>query len=83
MSQKYPRITIEYCTQEDTPHKAPTNRQCQWMLRSAYFAQELLSTFSTAIGEIALQPSTGGRFVSLLGNPLELKPGGHIGYGRE
>ena len=33
------------------------------MLRAAYFAQELLSTFSTALGEVALQPSTGGRFV--------------------
>lgn len=27
------------------------------------FAQELLSTFSTALGEVALQPSTGGTFV--------------------
>jgi len=33
------------------------------MLRAAYFAQELLSTFSTALGEVALQPATGGRFV--------------------
>lgn len=28
-----------------------------------YFAQELLSTFNTALGEVALQPSTGGTFV--------------------
>lgn len=27
------------------------------------FAQELLSTFGTAIGEVALQPSTGGVFI--------------------
>jgi predicted Rdx family selenoprotein len=27
------------------------------------FAQELLSTFSTSLGEVALQPSTGGTFV--------------------
>ena len=27
------------------------------------FAQELLSTFSTALGEVALQPATGGVFV--------------------
>ena len=33
------------------------------MLRAAYFGQELLSTFSTALGEVALQPATGGRFV--------------------
>ncbi|KAM7202316.1 Rdx family domain containing protein [Naviculisporaceae sp. PSN 640] len=46
-----PRVTIQFCT------------QCKWMLRAAYFAQELLSTFSTAIGEVALQPSTGGVFV--------------------
>ncbi|KAI1661693.1 Rdx family-domain-containing protein [Daldinia decipiens] len=46
-----PRITIRFCT------------QCKWMLRAAYFAQELLSTFSTSLGEVALQPSTGGTFV--------------------
>ncbi|KAH7170327.1 Rdx family-domain-containing protein [Dactylonectria macrodidyma] len=46
-----PRVTIQFCT------------QCKWMLRAAYFAQELLSTFSTALGEVALQPSTGGTFV--------------------
>lgn len=28
-----------------------------------YFAQELLSTFNTAIGEVCLQPSTGGTFI--------------------
>ena len=31
--------------------------------RNPQFAQELLSTFSTALGEVALQPSTGGTFV--------------------
>ncbi|KAK4225553.1 seleno protein domain protein [Podospora fimiseda] len=46
-----PRITIQFCT------------QCKWMLRAAYFAQELLSTFSTALGEVALQPATGGVFI--------------------
>ncbi|GAQ11268.1 hypothetical protein ALT_8589 [Aspergillus lentulus] len=46
-----PRITIKYCT------------QCKWMLRAAYFAQELLSTFSTSLGEVALVPCTGGTFV--------------------
>jgi predicted Rdx family selenoprotein len=30
---------------------------------TATFAQELLSTFSTSLGEVALQPSTGGTFV--------------------
>lgn len=45
-----PRVEISYCT------------QCKWMLRAAYFGQELLSTFGTQIGEIALIPSTGGLF---------------------
>ncbi|KAK4668706.1 uncharacterized protein QC764_709760 [Podospora pseudoanserina] len=48
---RLPRVTIQFCT------------QCKWMLRAAYFAQELLSTFSTSLGEVALQPSTGGVFV--------------------
>ncbi|KAL8737795.1 MAG: hypothetical protein Q9181_001329 [Wetmoreana brouardii] len=45
-----PRITITFCT------------QCKWMLRAAYYAQELLSTFSTSLGEVALVPATGGIF---------------------
>lgn len=32
------------------------------MLRAGYFGQELLSTFGTSIGEIALIPATGGKF---------------------
>ncbi|KAH7188507.1 Rdx family-domain-containing protein [Fusarium flagelliforme] len=46
-----PRVSIQFCT------------QCKWMLRAAYYAQELLSTFSTGLGEVALQPSTGGTFI--------------------
>ncbi|KAL4942164.1 Rdx family-domain-containing protein [Aspergillus oleicola] len=49
-----PKITIEYCT------------QCKWMLRAAYFAQELLSTFSTDISEVSLIPRTGGIFAVTL-----------------
>jgi selenoprotein W-related protein len=46
-----PTITIEYCP------------KCGWMLRSAYFAQELLSTFSDDIHGVLLQPSeTSGTF---------------------
>ena len=45
-----PRIVITYCT------------QCNWMLRSAWMAQELLSTFGMDLGEVALVPATGGRF---------------------
>ena len=46
--QRAPRIEIEYCT------------QCRWLLRAAWMAQELLTTFSTDIGELALVPGTGG-----------------------
>ncbi|KAH5337905.1 hypothetical protein HBI23_011710 [Parastagonospora nodorum] len=45
-----PRVAITFCT------------QCRWMLRAAYFAQELLSTFGNQIGEVALLPATGGLF---------------------
>jgi len=46
-----PRVTITYC------------RQCNWMLRAAWLAQELLSTFSEDLAEVALVPGTGGVFV--------------------
>lgn len=45
-----PRIVITYCT------------QCQWLLRAAWMAQELLSTFTEDLAEVALAPSTGGNF---------------------
>ena len=53
MTEK-PVIEIEYCS------------QCQWLLRSAWLAQELLSTFSTDLGEVRLKPGTGGIFVITL-----------------
>ncbi|THK41629.1 MULTISPECIES: SelT/SelW/SelH family protein [Methylophaga] len=43
-------ITITYCT------------QCRWMLRAAWMAQELLSTFDGEIAELTLKPGTGGVF---------------------
>jgi selenoprotein W-related protein len=45
-----PRIAITYCT------------QCQWLLRAAWMAQELLQTFGDDLGEAALIPGTGGIF---------------------
>ena len=45
-----PRIVITFCT------------QCHWLLRAAWMAQELLSTFGTDLGEVALSPGTGGVF---------------------
>ena len=50
MSDLRPRIAIHYCT------------QCRWLLRAAWLAQELLSTFGTDLGEVALAPGTGGVF---------------------
>jgi selenoprotein W-related protein len=45
-----PVIAITYCT------------QCNWMLRSAWMAQELLSTFGTDLAAVTLVPGTGGIF---------------------
>ena len=50
-----PEIVITYCT------------QCNWLLRSAWVAQELLQTFGTDLGEVALVPGTGGIFEIRLG----------------
>ncbi|MES1944391.1 SelT/selW/selH selenoprotein [Salinisphaera sp. PC39] len=44
-------MSIEYCT------------QCRWLLRAAWMAQELLTTFDGELGEVALVPGTGGTFV--------------------
>ena len=44
------RVTILYCS------------QCNWLLRSGWYAQELLNTFSDELDEVALQPGTGGVF---------------------
>ena len=50
MADQKPRVTITYC------------RQCNWLLRSAWMAQELLSTFSEELGAVTLVSSTGGIF---------------------
>ena len=44
------RLAIEYCT------------QCRWLLRAAWMAQELLTTFQDDLGEVALVPGAGGVF---------------------
>jgi selenoprotein W-related protein len=48
--ENHPRVEIRYCT------------QCRWILRAGWLAQELLSTFDTTLGEVALVPGTGGIF---------------------
>jgi selenoprotein W-related protein len=44
------RIEIHYC------------RQCRWLLRAAWMAQELMLTFEEDLAEVALRPGTGGIF---------------------
>ena len=53
------RIVITYCS------------QCRWLLRAAWMAQELLSTFADEIGEVALAPAAGGVFrIDYDGEPI-------------
>lgn len=47
---RQPRLEILYC------------RQCRWLLRASWMAQEMLTTFSEELGEVALVPGTGGIF---------------------
>ncbi|CDI02111.1 conserved hypothetical protein [Candidatus Competibacter denitrificans Run_A_D11] len=44
------QVSITYCT------------QYRWLLRAAWLAQELLTTFEEELGEVALRPGTGGVF---------------------
>jgi selenoprotein W-related protein len=45
-------ITIEYCP------------KCNWLLRAAYFAQEILQTFTDNVEQVILKPSsTNGAFI--------------------
>lgn len=43
-------IRIRYCT------------QCRWLLRAAWMAQELLTTFEREVTALTLEPGTGGVF---------------------
>jgi len=45
-----PVLEIEYCA------------KCRWMLRAAWMAQELLTTFEAELGEVSLNPGSGGVF---------------------
>jgi selenoprotein W-related protein len=59
MTERRPRVEIEYCT------------RCRWLLRASYLAQELLTTFETELGEVALVPGSGGIFeVRVDGDPV-------------
>ena len=50
MTGSPPVVSITFCT------------QCKWLLRSSWYAQELLSTFATSLGEVRLVPGEGGVF---------------------
>ena len=43
-------VEIEYCI------------QCRWLLRAAWLAQELLTTFESDLKAVSLLPGTGGMF---------------------
>lgn len=58
MAARTPRLEIVYCT------------QCRWLLRAAWMAQELLTTFTTELGEVALVPGQGGVFQIFLNDEL-------------
>lgn len=63
MNGPRPRVEIAYCT------------QCRWLLRAAWTAQELLTTFEDEIGEVALIPGRGGVF--------EVRVGGAVVWSRK
>ena len=43
-------VEISYCT------------QCRWLLRAAWLAQEMLTTFEADLSAVSLQPGAGGIF---------------------
>ncbi|TLU99006.1 SelT/SelW/SelH family protein [Dyadobacter luticola] len=69
-----PTITIEYCP------------KCGWLLRSAWMAQELLTTFSDDLHAVALIPSeVSGRYTIKLNEELiwDRKREGHFPDAKE
>lgn len=56
--EKDNQLKIVYCT------------QCNWLMRSSWLAQELLSTFDEELSEVSLVPGTGGIFEMSINNKL-------------
>lgn len=56
------RVEIVYCV------------KCRWLLRAAWMAQELLTTFEQEVAELALKPGDGGVF--------EVRAGGELVWSR-
>lgn len=53
-AERLPAVTIRYCT------------GCRWLLRAAYYAQELLTTFDAQLSGVTLEPDgsrPGGMFL--------------------
>ena len=72
-----PVVEILYC------------RQCRWLLRAAWMAQELLSTFEEELGGVTLRSGTGGvHRIGIAGHqgmpPVEVRAFGNqpVGAGR-
>jgi selenoprotein W-related protein len=51
-------VTITYCT------------QCRWLLRAAWIAQELLTSFEAELAGVTLAPGSGGVFEVRVGDEL-------------
>ena len=69
-----PTITIEYCP------------KCGWLLRSAWMAQELLTSFQDELEKVSLKPSEiGGVFKIWLNNEViyDRKTQGHFPEAKE
>ena len=52
------KVVIRYCT------------GCRWLLRAAWMAQELLTTFEQEIDELSLRPGDGGIFEVIANDQL-------------
>ncbi|MCA0870562.1 SelT/SelW/SelH family protein [Seohaeicola saemankumensis] len=59
-----PNVTITYCT------------GCNWLLRAGWMAQELLQTFGTDLGSVALIPGE-------VGGIFEIRADGHLLWERK
>lgn len=63
-----PRVEISYCT------------QCRWLLRASWLASELLTSFGTELGEVALRPGVGGIFRVRVGEETLWDRGADAGF---
>jgi len=64
-----PNVIIEYCP------------KCNWLLRAAYMAQELLTTFADELYSVTLVPSeTGGKYTISIDDSIifDRKNAGHF-----